>query len=102
MTSNSFSIVFPIFGMESNGSTHPLLSWSKLCRLYIEFTSPNIVTRMGQMGGDIGMQATAATPPDSTKSLHLVVDGLPAHKNKTVKDYVASTEGRLTLHFLPG
>jgi transposase len=36
------------------------------------------------------------------KPLHLVVDGLPAHKNKVVKDYVASTEGRLTLHFLPG
>jgi len=36
------------------------------------------------------------------KPLHLVVDGLPAHKNKVVKDYVVSTEGRLTLHFLPG
>lgn len=36
------------------------------------------------------------------KPLHLVVDGLPAHKNKVVKDYVASTDGRLTLHFLPG
>jgi transposase len=36
------------------------------------------------------------------KPLHLVVDGLPAHKNKVVKDYVASTHGRLTLHFLPG
>jgi len=36
------------------------------------------------------------------KPLHLVVDGLPAQKNKVVKDYVASSEGRLTLHFLPG
>jgi transposase len=36
------------------------------------------------------------------KPLHLVVDGLPAHKTKRVKDYVASTNGRLTLHFLPG
>jgi transposase len=27
---------------------------------------------------------------------------LPAHKHKAVKYYVASTEGRLTLHFLPG
>jgi transposase len=36
------------------------------------------------------------------KSVHLVVDGLPAHKAKRVKDYVASTKGRLTLHFLPG
>ena len=37
-----------------------------------------------------------------TKPVHLVVDGLPAHKTKLVKDYVTSTEGRLTLHFLPG
>ena len=36
------------------------------------------------------------------KPVHLVVDGLPAHKTKLVKDYVASTKGRLTLHFLPG
>jgi transposase len=36
------------------------------------------------------------------KPLHLVVDGLPAHKKKVVKEYVVSTDGRLTLHFLPG
>ena len=37
-----------------------------------------------------------------SKPVHLVVDGLPAHKTKLVKDYVASTKGMLTLHFLPG
>jgi hypothetical protein len=31
-----------------------------------------------------------------TRPVHLVVDGLPAHKTRLVKDYVASTEGRLT------
>lgn len=36
------------------------------------------------------------------KPVHLVVDGLPAHKTKAVKDYIQSTHGRLTLHFLPG
>ena len=36
------------------------------------------------------------------KPLHLVVEGLPAHKKAVVKDYVAATQGRLTLHFLPG
>jgi transposase len=36
------------------------------------------------------------------KPVHLVVDGLPAHKTRRVKDYVASTKGKLTLHFLPG
>ena len=36
------------------------------------------------------------------KPVHLVVDGLPAHKTILVKNYVASTNGALTLHFLPG
>jgi transposase len=36
------------------------------------------------------------------KPVHLVVDGLPAHRTALVKAYVASTEGMLTLHFLPG
>ncbi len=36
------------------------------------------------------------------KPVHLVLDGLPAHKKVTVGNYVASTNGRLTLHFLPG
>ncbi len=36
------------------------------------------------------------------KPVHLVVDGLPAHKTALVKAYVASTNGMLTLHFLPG
>ena len=37
-----------------------------------------------------------------TKPVHLVLDGLPAHKTALVKTYVASTNGMLTLHFLPG
>lgn len=36
------------------------------------------------------------------KPVRLVVDGLPAHKKAVVKQYVASTAGKLTLHFLPG
>jgi len=37
-----------------------------------------------------------------TKPVHLVVDGLPAHKTALVKTYVEATNGMLTLHFLPG
>ena len=37
-----------------------------------------------------------------SKPIHLVIDGLPAHKTALVKNYVASTNGMLTLHFLPG
>jgi len=36
------------------------------------------------------------------RPVHLVLDSLPAHRKALVKDYVKSTEGRLTLHFLPG
>jgi DDE superfamily endonuclease len=38
----------------------------------------------------------------SQKRVHLIVDGLPAHKKTLVKGYVASTQGKLTLHFLLG
>ena len=34
--------------------------------------------------------------------MHLAVEGLPAHKTALVKLFVASTQGRLGLHFLPG
>jgi transposase len=36
------------------------------------------------------------------KPLYLILDSLPAHKAKIVQAYVASTKGRLQLHFLPG
>ena len=36
------------------------------------------------------------------RPVKLVVDGLPAHKKAIVKEYVLSTEGMLSLHFLPG
>ena len=36
------------------------------------------------------------------KPVHLVLDSLPAHKKAIVREYVATTEGMLTLHFLPG
>jgi transposase len=36
------------------------------------------------------------------RPIHLVLDGLPAHKTKGVRAYVDSLRGKLTLHFLPG
>lgn len=36
------------------------------------------------------------------RPVHLVLDGLPAHKARDVRDYVDSLKGKLTLHFLPG
>jgi len=34
--------------------------------------------------------------------LHLILDGLPAHKALAVKHYVAELDGKLTVHYLPG
>ena len=36
------------------------------------------------------------------KPLFLILDSLPAHQAKVVKNYVASTNGKLEFHFLPG
>ena len=36
------------------------------------------------------------------KPLHLILDGLPAHKTNAVTQYVAELDGKLTLHYLPG
>ena len=36
------------------------------------------------------------------KPVHLVVDGLPAHKKANVREYIASTQGKLNMHVLPG
>lgn len=59
-------------------------------------------TYKGGLSGELFVELLKKLMHRRKKPLHLVVDGLPAHKNKVVKDYVASTEGRLTLHFLPG
>ena len=39
---------------------------------------------------------------NATAPVFLIVDGHPTHRAKAVKDYVASTDGRLRLFFLPG
>jgi hypothetical protein len=38
---------------------------------------------------------------DTGRAVYLVVDGHPTHKAKAVKDFVASTDGRLKLFILP-
>lgn len=37
----------------------------------------------------------------ATRPIVLIVDGHPVHRAKLVREYVASTDGRLTLHYLP-
>ncbi len=59
-------------------------------------------TYQGGLTGELFVELLKRLMHRRKKPLHLVVDGLPAHKNKVVKEYVASTGGRLSLHFLPG
>lgn len=59
-------------------------------------------TYEGGLTGDLFVELLKRLMYRRKKPLHLVVDGLPAHKNAAVKKYVSETDGRLTLHFLPG
>jgi transposase len=59
-------------------------------------------TYQGGLNAQLFIKLLKQMMRNRTKPVHLVVDGLPAHKTKLVREYVATTEGRLTLHFLPG
>jgi transposase len=59
-------------------------------------------TYQGAMTGEVFVDLLKAMMHKRKKSVHLVVDGLPAHKRLIVKEYVQSTKGKLTMHFLPG
>lgn len=60
------------------------------------------VTYKGGLTGEAFVELLKKLMHRRRKKLHLVLDGLPAHKTKVVKNYVESTENRLELHFLPG
>ena len=59
-------------------------------------------TYQGALTGELFVQLLQKLMHRRKKAVHLVVDGLPAHKKAAVNQYVASTHGKLTLHFLPG
>lgn len=59
-------------------------------------------TYAGALNADLFVDLLRQMMKGRRKSVHLVLDSLPAHKTLKVRDYVASTEGKLTLHFLPG
>lgn len=59
-------------------------------------------TYHGALTGELFVELLKKLIHRRKKRLHLVLDGLPAHHKAVVKDYVARTQGRLTLHFLPG
>ena len=59
-------------------------------------------TYQGGLTGELFVELLKKMMYRRKKPVRLVVDGLPAHKKALVKEYVASTAGKLTLHFLPG
>lgn len=59
-------------------------------------------TYKGALTGELFIELLKKLMHRRKKPVRLVVDGLPAHKTLVVRDYVASTAGKLTLHFLPG
>jgi transposase len=59
-------------------------------------------TYAGALTGELFVKLLGKLMHRRRKPVHLVVDGLPAHKKAVVMEYVSSTDGRLTLHFLPG
>ncbi len=59
-------------------------------------------TYEGAMNGELFVELLQRMMHKRRKPLHLIVDGLPAHKRQIVKDYVQATQGKLQMHFLPG
>ena len=59
-------------------------------------------TYQGGLTGELFVELLKQLMYRRKKPVHMVIDGLPAHKKAVVKQYVAATNGRLTLHFLPG
>jgi transposase len=59
-------------------------------------------TYKGGLSGELFVALLKQMMRHRKKPVHLIIDGLPAHKKALVRDYVKSTRGRLTLHFLPG
>jgi transposase len=59
-------------------------------------------TYEGALTGELFVELLRKLMYRRRRPVRLVVDGLSAHKKACVKEYVASTAGKLTLHFLPG
>lgn len=60
------------------------------------------VTYKGGLNADLFVGMLELLMRRRRHPLYLVLDSLPAHKAKMVRDYVDTTNGKLELHFLPG
>jgi transposase len=59
-------------------------------------------TYQGALNAELFIELLKKMMRGRGKPVHLVVDGLPAHKKANVRQYIESTQGRLTMHVLPG
>ena len=59
-------------------------------------------TYQGALNAELFIELLKKMMRGRCKPVHLVVDGLPAHKKANVRQYIESTKGKLTMHVLPG
>ena len=59
-------------------------------------------TYKGGMSAELYVSMLKLILKGRRKPLFLVLDSLPAHRARMVRDYVETTHGKLELHFLPG
>lgn len=59
-------------------------------------------THQGALNAELFIELLKRMMKGRKNPLHLVVDGLPVHKKLNVRQYMASTNGKLTMHVLPG
>lgn len=59
-------------------------------------------TYHGALDGQLFIELLKRMMKGRKKPVHLIVDGLPAHKRLDVRQYIESTNGKLTMHVLPG
>lgn len=59
-------------------------------------------TYQGALNAELFIELLKQLMKGRSKPVHLVVDGLPAHKKANVREYIASTQGKLSMHVLPG
>jgi len=59
-------------------------------------------TYQGGLNAELLIELLKKMMKHRSKPVHLVVDGLPAHKKANVRQYIESTKGMLSMHILPG
>ncbi|WP_042876855.1 IS630 family transposase [Cupriavidus necator] len=59
-------------------------------------------TYKGALTAELFIELLKKMMKGRNRPVHLIVDGLPAHKKANVREYIESTKGKLTMHVLPG